>query len=289
MAKMKKSWHDYFDRKDKPLKIIGIYAILLIFCAITTYPILNVLSVALRPSDNLFQSSLQIIPEGATLDNFKTAIFERPLLTWLKNSAIVSGLTTFFGVLLAVTTSYAYSRFKFKGREQTLTAFLLTQILPPTMLLLPMYVLFRKLNLINSFAGLTIQYVATAIPFSIWTLKGYFDTIPRTLEESAYIDGCGVVSAFVRVILPLATPALAISALFSFMTAWSEYVVARVMLSKKALYTLPIGLVSMQGEFNTEWGVYSAAALLTAIPAVIIFVAFSRYLVGGLSDGAVKG
>ncbi|MGL4732419.1 MAG: ABC transporter permease subunit, partial [Fusobacteriaceae bacterium] len=166
--------------------------------------------------------------------------------------------------------------------------FLITQMFPAPMLLLPMSVLLTRYGLMNKFLGLLIPYTATAVPFCVWMLKGYFDTIPKSLEESAYIDGCKVWQSFYIIILPLSTPALAISALFSFMSAWSEYVIARVVITDPKSLTLPVGLVTLQGSFAAEWGVYSAAALITSLPVVILFISLSRYLVGGLTAGGVK-
>jgi len=277
-----------FERGDSPRKIAGIYLILLIFCAITVYPLLNVLSVALRPGNQLFSTSLAIIPEGATLDNFRRAIGTTDLLLWLKNSLIISTCTAIFGVVLSATAAYSFSRFKFWGRKSGMMVFLITQMFPAPMLLLPMYILLVKLNLVNSFFGLLIPYTATAVPFCVWMLKGYFDTIPKSLEESAYIDGCNVWQSMLKIVLPLSTPALAISALFSFMTAWSEFVIARIILTSADKLTLPVGLIQLQGSFSSEWGVYSASALITSLPVIILFISLSKYLVGGLTVGGVK-
>jgi len=277
-----------FERGDSPMKIIGIYVILLVFCAITLYPLLNVLSVALRPGNQLFSTSLAIIPEGATLDNFRRAIGETDLLLWLKNSLIISTCTAIFGVVLSATAAYSFSRFTFWGRKSGMMVFLITQMFPAPMLLLPMYILLVRLQLVNSFFGLLIPYTATAVPFCVWMLKGYFDTIPKSLEESAYIDGCNVWQSMYKIVLPLSTPALAISALFSFMSAWSEFVIARVILTSADKLTLPVGLIQLQGSFSAEWGVYSASALITSLPVIILFISLSKFLVGGLTVGGVK-
>lgn len=133
-----------------------------------------------------------------------------------------------------------------------------------------------------------MPYVAVSVPFSVWMLKGYFDTIPKSLEESAYIDGCKVWQVMYKIVLPISTPALAITSLFSFMTAWSEFVIARIILTSTEKLTLPVGLVNLQGAFSAEWGTYSAAALITSVPVIILFISLSRYLVGGLTVGGVK-
>ncbi|MDF2880600.1 MAG: transporter permease subunit [Clostridiaceae bacterium] len=278
-----------FDFKDKPSKIIIIYAVLIFFCILSVFPILNILSIALRPSDAVYVKTINPIPQGATLANFREAFVKYDLIRWLYNSLIVSLLTTAIAVVLSIGAGYAFSRFEFFGRNTGMTLLLVTQMFPAPMMLLPLYIMLTKAGLSNNILGLAIVYVSTAIPFNIWMMKGYFDTIPKSLEESAYVDGAGIFKSFYQIILPLATPAIALTALFAFMGAWSEYIVARVILTDNGLLTLPIGLVNMQGQFSTDWGIYSAAALVTAIPVMILFVSLSKYLVGGLTLGSVKG
>jgi arabinogalactan oligomer / maltooligosaccharide transport system permease protein len=284
---MRKS--DRFERNDSLAKIIVIYAVLALFCFMSVYPILNVLSISLRPSGAVFSTSLKIIPDGATLANYREAFVKYNLLRWLLNSLFISTLASSISVLLSITSGYAFSRFEFRGRKMGMTALLVTQMFPITMMLLPLYLMLIRLGFANSYTGLIIVYVSTSIPFNIWMMKGYYDTIPTSLEESAYVDGASIVRSFYQIILPLARPAIALTALFSFMGAWSEYLMARVIIVDADKITLPIGLVNMQGQFTTDWGIYSASALMTAIPVMILFVSLSKYLVGGLTLGSVKG
>lgn len=274
---------------DGPLKLFLIYVALILMTLFAVYPVLNVITISLRPQDKLYSTSLRIIPENATLANYRIVLFERDFFTWLKNSAIVSTAVAVLGVIFAASAAYAFSRFDFWGRNAGLTFLLVTQMFPAPMLLLPTYLLLKSLGLANTLQGLVVPYMATALPFCIWILKGFFDTIPKELDEAARIDGASMLGAFWRVVLPLSRPALAITALFSFMTAWSEYIVARVVLSHKDLYTLPIGLVSLQRQFTTEWGTYSAASILVTVPVLVLFAALSKHLVSGLTLGSVKG
>jgi len=271
------------------LRRAGTYAVLLIFTAIAVYPILQVLTISLRPSDKLLSTSLEIIPENATLDNYVSLFRDRPFLRWLWNSTFVSLVVTLTGVALASMTGYAFSRFQFIGKKIGLLSLLTTQMFPATMLLLPLYIMLIKLGLINTYLGVMVIYAATALPFTIWTMKGYYDTIPYSLEEAARIDGCNQFQAFGRVILPLAAPALVITALFAFMTAWSEYLVAAQILQDSDLWTLPLGLKSFESNMSTEWGLYGAASLIVTIPVVVLFLMLSKYLVSGLTLGSVKG
>ena len=266
-----------------------IFIFLTVFTMGTIYPILKIIGISLR-KDNAFQSkSLAFISANSGWDSYLKLLTETQFLIWLKNSIVISIAVTILGVALASTSAYALSRYKFKGRQLGMTSLLTTQMFPATMLLLPFFIILSKLGLINSYLGLVIIYSSTALPFCIWQMKGYYDTIPHALEESAYMDGCNHFQAFYKIVLPLSTPALVITALFSFMASWSEYVVAAIILQDPELYTLPLGLKSFQSSLATEWGLYAAGAVVISIPVVILFVSLSRFLVSGLTMGSVKG
>ncbi len=275
--------------RKKLLADILTYLFLIIFTLVALYPVINVFTISIRPNDRLLSTSLSIIPDKATFKQYVELFTNRPFLTWVWNSTIVSFVVTITGVVLASTAGYALSRFQFMGKQFSMLGLLTTQMFPATMLLLPMYIMLIKLGLINSYLGIIIVYSATALPFCVWQMKGYYDTIPLSLEESARIDGCNRWQAFYKIIFPLAAPALVITALFSFMTAWSEYIVAAQVLQDTSLYTLPLGLKSFQSNLTTEWGLYAAAALIVSIPVVILFIVLSKWLVSGLTLGSVKG
>lgn len=275
--------------KNKKVINIIIYIVLSIFTVIVLYPIINVFTISIRPDDKLFSTDLSIIPANATFRQYVELFTNRPFLKWVLNSAIISSIVTFTGVALASTAGYALSRFNFVGKQSSMLGLLTTQMFPATMLLLPMYIMLIKLQLLNSYLGIIIVYSATALPFCVWQMKGFYDTIPFSLEESARIDGCNKWQAFYKIIFPLAAPALVITALFSFMTAWSEYIVAAQVLQDTSLYTLPLGLKSFESNMSTEWGLYAAASLVVSIPVVVLFVILSKWLVSGLTLGSVKG
>ena len=268
---------------------ISTYGVLIIFALIAVYPVTRIVTISLRPGDQLLSTSLALIPEGATFNNYRELIFETQFMRWLLNSMIVSLVVTITGVALASTAGYALSRYKFRGRNSMLSGLLVTQMFPATMLLLPLYVMLIQLHLLNSYFGIIIIYTATALPFCVWQMKGYYDTIPVAMEEAARIDGCTPWQTFYKVVLPLAAPALVITALFSFMTAWNEYVVANVILQDSELFTLPLGLKLFQSTLTTKWGLYAAGSLLVSVPVVVIFLLLSRYLISGLTLGSVKG
>jgi arabinogalactan oligomer/maltooligosaccharide transport system permease protein len=264
------------------------HAVLLLFVAISLYPALNVLSISLRPDNRLRSTDLSIIPDDWTFNSYIELFTEQPFLRWMSNSLLVAGIVTITGVALASIGGYAFSRFRFVGRKATMLAILTTQMFPATMLLLPLYILLAKVGLINTYLGLMIFYISTALPFCVWQMKGFYDTIPASLEEAARIDGCSRAAAFWRVVVPLAIPGLVITALFSFMAAWSEYIVAAQVMLDEEMFTLPLGLKSFQASMSVQWGLYAAASILVSLPVVIVFLMLSKFLVSGLTLGSVK-
>ncbi len=270
-----------------PEKILA-YATLIFFSLFAIYPILVVFSISLRPGDRLLSKSLAIIPPNFTFQTYVDLFVNQPFLRWMFNSLVVSVSVTIFSVALAATAGYAFSRFKFKGRDASMIGLITTQMFPVTMLLLPLFIIMIRLGFYDSYWGLIIAYSATALPFTVWQMKGYYDTIPYSLEEAAMIDGANSFTTFFRIILPLALPALAITALFSFMTAWSEYLVAAVLIQDKDFFTLPLGLKMFSSNMEVAWGLYSAGAIVVSIPVVVLFLSLSRWLVSGLTLGSVK-
>ena len=302
----------------KKIETIIIFTFLSLFCLATIYPVLNIVGVSLSTDDAFQSRSLSLIEfeekyedingngkwdkgeryedvnnnskwdSGSSIKSYLNLFTETDFLLWTWNSIIISFVVTLTGVIFASTGGYALSRFKFKGREFGMVALMTTQMFPATMLLLPFFILLSYLELINSYIGLIIIYSSTALPFCIWQMKGYYDTIPPSLEESARLDGCTRYQAFYKIILPLSSPALVITALFSFMASWSEYVVAAIILQAPKLYTLPLGLKSFQASLSTQWGLYAAGAVVVSIPVCILFISLSRFLVSGLTMGSVK-
>lgn len=264
---------------------------LLVIAIIVIYPVLWVVQTAMTPAQ-VFQQGLST--SDWTMDNFRAVVStETAQGKWLFgrqlwNSLLVSALTTALGIVLSLTAAYALSRFPFPGRDAGLASLLITQMFPGVLMAIPIYILLDKLRLLNSMIGLTLVYATTAIPFCIWMLKGYIDTIPKDLEEAALLDGATRWQVFVRIVLPLARPAIAITALFSFMTAWNEFILAATFLNDETAYTLPVAIQRYVGSEHTAWGHFAASAILVSLPVVALFFALQRHLVSGLTAGGVK-
>jgi arabinogalactan oligomer/maltooligosaccharide transport system permease protein len=202
---------------------------------------------------------------------------------------IVSVATTVVGLAVSTTAAYAFSRFRFPGRDEGMKAFLVTQMFPGVVMAVPLYILLDELRLLNNIMGLALVYSTTSVPFSVWMLKGYFDTIPKELEEAALVVGASQWYIFWRIVLPLARPAIVVTALFSFMTAWNEFILAATFLSGERNMTLPVVLQSYVDDNSTAWGPFAAGALVVSLPVMALFFALQKHLVGGLTSGGVKG
>ena len=280
-----------------------LHPILWIIIAVLLYPVMWVVALAFSgqqslgladlPADPTFLDRLRIVmpwPESWSFSNFVGVWTEQPFGRWLWNSIVVAALTTIVGVAVACTAGYAFSRFRFAGRNAGMTMFLVTQMFPGTLMLIPLYaIVVDWLHLDNSVWGLVVVYSVTAVPFCVWMLKGYFDTIPTEIEESAIMDGCSPGRVFLEIVLPLARPAVAVTALFSFMTAWNEFILAATFMEDDTRYTAPVGLRFFVSEFTAQWGYFAAGSLMVSIPVVILFLALQKFLVGGLTAGGVKG
>ena len=262
--------------------ILLIHAVMLVLI-----PVMWILDVAMSPG-NILGGDIGI--SDWTGEHFtKMLAGDSSFWIWMRNSLIVSLGTTLMGLALAVPAAYAFSRFRFSGREGSMFAFLLVQMFPGIIILVPYFMVMKSLGLLNTSLGLILAYSVTALPLCVWMLKGFFDTVPRELEEAALLDGCNQFQVFWKVILPLSLPAVAVTALFSFLAAWNEYLLALTFNTSNDMYTLPVGLASLISSTGQAWGDFAAASLLVSIPVVILFIVFQKFLIQGLSAGSVKG
>jgi arabinogalactan oligomer/maltooligosaccharide transport system permease protein len=271
-----------------PAASIAMHATLIVAALIAIFPIAWVVLSSFKPGVWIQASELSLIKEP-TLDNYKYVLTETMFPRWALNSVIVAIATTAIGVLMSATTGYALSRFNFPGRRQLLLVFLVTQMFPVSILIVPIYVIMANLGLINTHGSLVISYLTIAVPFCSWMLKGYFDSISTELDEAAHLDGCGPFATFWRIILPLARPGIAVTAFFTFLTAWGEVAYATAFIQEERRFTLGYGLQQFVPAFNPQWEYLTASAVLITLPAAVVFFFAQRHLVSGLTAGADKG
>jgi ABC-type sugar transport system permease subunit len=277
---------------------LPIHAFLIFFAFLTILPILVVVGTAFGEFPAMALANTPFLRDillpgqplpGWTLEHFRYILFDTQFSLWLRNSVLVSVGTTAVGLLLSTTGAYGFSRFLFRGKRWSMLSFIIVQMFPGAIILIPYYVLLFQLGLINQLLGLVIMYSVTALPFVLWFLKGFFDTIPVDLEEAAMVDGTTRLGALWRVIVPLATPAIAVAALFSFLSAWNEWLLAFTFMTSSANYTLPVGVSSFVNPPQVFWNAFAAISILISVPVAALFIIFQKYLVSGLTRGAVKG
>ena len=266
-----------------------IHGFLVAMLIIAVFPVFFVLQASVRPGQSLYTLTLSLWPDHPTLDNFRYILTQIPFPTWLRNSLIVCTATMFAGLVGSATGAYALSRFRFAGKRMTLILLLAIQSFPTVLALIPIYIILRLVHLIGTPIGLILAYVSVALVFAAWNLKGYFDTIPHEIDEAALMDGCTPTQAFLRVTLPLAVPALAVTALLMFITGWNEWVMAQTLLSDENTYTVPVGLWGLQNDYRIPWGYFASAALIVSVPIMTLFLLLQRYFRSGLTVGGVKG
>lgn len=270
------------------------HAFLILTTIAVLYPVLWVLKIALTPGQ-AFSLDPNPIPSAITFEHFAAVIGTKDASGgWLfgrqmANSLFVAGVTSTIGIGLATTAGYAMSRWNFPGRDAGLQVFLITQMFPGVVMAIPLYILLDEMGLLDSLMGLSLVYATTAIPFCTWNMKGFFDTIPMELEEAARMDGADRWTTFRHIILPLARPALVVTGLFSFMTAWNEFILAATFMNDERSFTLPVVLQSYVGDYGTEWGHFAAGSVIVSVPVMLLFFALQKHLVAGLTAGSVKG
>ena len=245
--------------------------------------------LALESSPAATETSPWRLPVSPDLGNFGALLTETDFVRWLANSIVVSLAVTVAGVVLAATAGYAVSRFRFFGRLVLLNSLLVTQIFPATMLLLPIFLILVQFKLINTFLGLFLIYLATVLPFCIWQMKNFYDSIPESIEEAAAMDGCTPGEIFRRVVIPVSVPGLTVAALFSFAASWNEYVVAAILLQDAELFTLPLGLRLLHADSSAGLpSLFAAGALLVAAPVLLLYLALSRFLTARVRDIRIR-
>ncbi|HEY0640762.1 MAG TPA: carbohydrate ABC transporter permease [Pseudonocardiaceae bacterium] len=278
-------------RRRGPLASLGLHAALIAASVIAVFPVFWVLVTSFKPDARAVEPTPKLVNQSS-LDNYVDVLngSKGAFLSWFGNSVTIAAMTTVLGLFLAATTGYAVSRFNFPGRRGLMLGFLVIQMFPFAVLIVPLYNILLALGLQGSSIGLVLVYCTTAVPFCTYMLKGYFDTIPREIDEAGRVDGLSPFGVFWRLVLPLARPGLAVTAFYAFLTAWGEVAFASAFLSAAdESKTLAVGLQVFVQQNRTEWGHLAAASILVAVPAVVVFYLVQRFLVAGLAAGSVKG
>ena len=277
---------------------VASHALLLAAVAFALYPVLWVVALAFSGTAEPAARALPV-PVEPTLSHLDAVVSASRTTpdgdtTWLfglqlANSLLVSIATAVVGVGIAVPVAYALARFDFVGKRQGLAALLATQMFPAVASAVPLFIVLDALSLLNTRTGLILCYASTSVPFAIFQLRGAFETIPVDLEEAAMVDGASRFEAFVRVVLPVARPAIAVTFLFAFMTAYNEFILAATLLSDERMFTLPVVLQRFIGEYDAQWEAFAAGALVVSLPVMALFYMLQKHMVAGLGAGGVKG
>ena len=256
--------------------------LVIVVCIFALFPFIWMISTSFKTNSEIYTAA----PTYTSMFTTETATFN--FKQWAANSIFVAFLTTIFSMIIAVLGGYGISRYRFKGRGALSYIVLTTQVLPGSLLMIPLYIIMSNLGLLNTKIGLMLAYVTFTVPFCTWMMKGFFDSIPISLEEAARVDGAGTFRCFFTVTLPLTVPGLVSTGLFAFINGWNEYLFASSFMQSYDNWTLPVGIASFKGQYATDWGTLMAGSVLITIPVVILFLCLQKHLVGGMTAGAVK-
>ena len=261
-------------------------SVLLLF---TAFPFAWMIATAFKRSHEIFTTPPTLLPESLTLENVARLFEQTRFAVYLGNSILVATCTVLLTLAIATPAAYALTRFRFRGREAISATVLFTYMFAPIMVIIPFYVLMRALELTNTRLGLVLAYSAFCLPFALWLLRSFFQSIPLELEEAALIDGASRARAVLHVVLPLAIPGVIATGTFTFILAWNDYIFARVLLSADELKTLPVGIADLYNASVVDWGMIMSAGMLVLLPVLVVFVFIQRYLVTGWGSGGIKG
>lgn len=272
------------------LEVAGIYIVVLVMVVIIAYPLLWAFSISLNPGSSLF--SAKLIPDNWSLANYEY-LFKDPrsdYVLWYKNTLIIAFINAAASVALVSIVAYVFSRFQFVGRKNGILLFLVLQIFPVLMGMVAIYLLLNLVHLFDTFAGLILIYVIGGLPMNVFLVKGYMDTLPRDLDESAKIDGASSLTIFFRILVPLASPIMAVVGLFTFMAPFMDFLTPRIILRTPEKFTLALGLYNLVNDkFANSFTIFAAGTFLIAIPIATVFLFLQRYLISGLAEGGSKG
>jgi ABC-type glycerol-3-phosphate transport system permease component len=266
-----------------------LFQVIVTFAAlgILVFPFLWVVLTSIRPESALFSKKFQLFSGVVTLANY-TALLASDFPRYIANSALVSLPATILSVGVSFLAAYSFSRRTFRFRYGLLIVMVFSQLIPFIIITTPIYLIYSRLGMINTYQGLIFTYIAISIPFSVYMLIGYLDSVPRELDEAATIDGCSTLRLVFQVLLPVAWPGVAATAIYTFIRSWNDFLFALTLITKNELKTVPIGLANFFGQYTTQWDLVMSASVLATLPTLVIFLFLQRQLVSGLAAGAVK-
>ena len=273
----------------RKLYCLFIYFIAFLMCVFALGPVCWALSTSLKPENLIFSQPPQWIPREISLSHYQGVVRNQNMVRYYVNSFLTAVWSTGVGLVIGIFGAYGFSRFRFPGNRSMMVSIMLTRMLPRVSLIVPFFITLQKLKLYNTRPGLIMVFLVITLPLSIWMLKGFFDSIPYEIEEAAIVDGCSPLGVLIRIDLPMILPAVASVGMYIFITAWNEFLLALTMTKGNTLRTISVGLAFYIDEFGIRWGSLMAASILMSIPAIVVFSIFSRFLIKGLSEGAVKG
>ncbi len=270
----------------RQLLLILSYVVVVVAVVVFLFPIVWLFLGSLKPRSELLQVSL---PTQPTLVNYTNVLREFPVGLYLRNSLIVAIISTTITLITASLAAYGFTRYRFRGRQLLLMSTLLMRMLPAVAVGIPLFLLFSRLRLTNTYAGLVLAHIAGQLPLVIWILSGFYEDLPSELIDAGLVDGCNRLSVLYRIILPLAAPGLAVAAVFSFLISWNDFGLAFMLVQKPDVLTMPVGMSHMSLRFGIRWDSLSAAGIMYIVPTIIMALVLQRYVVRGLTLGAVKG
>jgi ABC-type glycerol-3-phosphate transport system permease component len=269
------------------LPLVLLSAVLLVLFA--GFPFAWMISTAFKDSHEIFATPPSLVPRTWTLDNLQRLFAETKALTYLRNSIVVSLSTVAVTIAVATPAAYGLTRFRFSGREQIAGTILFTYMFAPIMIIVPFYVMMRFLGLANTHIGLVLAYTAFCLPFGLWMLRTFFQSIPLDIEQAGMVDGANRLQTMLYIVLPLALPGVIATSIFTFILTWNDYIFARILISADELKTLPVGIADLYNASVVDWGMIMAAGLLVLTPVLAVFFVIQKYMVAGLGAGALKG
>jgi ABC-type glycerol-3-phosphate transport system permease component len=260
-------------------------AALLVYCGL---PLLWMFFSSVKTASDLFTYPPRLVG-GYTLENFRRLLFETDFPVYFRNSVVIAAITVVVDIVIASLAAYSLTRYRYPGRATLANLTLFTYMFAPIMIIIPVYILLKELGLANSHLGIVLAYLAISLPFTIWLLRAFFQSLPIDLEHAAWVDGASRFQGLVHVVVPQALPGVIATSVFAFVVVWNDYLFARVLLNERSLMTMPVGLQDMYESTIIDWGLLMSGAVMVTIPAIVFFVVVQRFLIEGWGMGAIKG